>query len=46
MAPALQYKNCARYDALMEGPKFKGWNVSYLNRLREKYEVALAGDKP
>lgn len=34
-------RDCAQYDATMEGPKFKGWNRSALDRLRKQY-----GDQP
>lgn len=27
-----QWQECALYDATMEGPKFKGWNRSALDR--------------
>lgn len=33
-----EFLECAVYDVLMEGPKFKNWNLSSLNRLRIKYE--------
>lgn len=33
--------DCAQSDATMEGPAFKGWNRSSLDRLRAKYERAL-----
>ena len=33
-----EFLDCANYDTLMEGPKFKSWNVSRLNALREKLE--------
>lgn len=32
------WMECALYDATMEGPKFKGWNRSALDRLRREYE--------
>ena len=34
-----EWRECAKYDALMEGPKFKGWDRSALDRLRRKYEA-------
>lgn len=33
-----KFLDCANYDATMEGPKFKGWNISSLNRLRVEIE--------
>jgi hypothetical protein len=29
-----QWRSCARYDAMMEGPAFKGWDMSALERCR------------
>ena len=29
-----QWRSCARYDATMEGPVFKGWDRSALERCR------------
>lgn len=31
------WRSCAMYDAMMEGPRFKGWNQSALNRCRADY---------
>jgi hypothetical protein len=31
------WHECASYDALMSGPKFKGWNRSALDRCRQRY---------
>jgi hypothetical protein len=31
------WRECARYDAMMEGPRFAGWDRSALNRCRKKY---------
>lgn len=31
------WRECALYDPLMEGPRFKGWNRSALERCREAY---------
>ena len=31
------WRECAMYDALMSGPKFKGWNRSALDRCRQRY---------
>jgi len=36
---AQEFLDCVQYDAAMEGPKFKGYNRSSLDRLREKYEA-------
>lgn len=38
-AVTTEFLDCAQYDALMEGPMFKGWNRSALDRLRKKYEA-------
>lgn len=35
------YRAAANYDALMEGPRFKGWNQSQLNRARALTEKIL-----
>ena len=40
-----EWGECAMYDALMEGPKFKGWDRSALDRCRRKHEAALAGEQ-
>lgn len=29
-------KECVKYDATMEGPKFKSWNITLLNQLRDE----------
>lgn len=29
-----EWRACARYDAMMEGPAFKGWDMSALERCR------------
>jgi len=31
------WRECALYDPLMSGPKFKGWNRSALDRCRQIY---------
>ena len=36
-AEVQDWRECARYDQLMEGPQFKGWNRSELDRCRKKY---------
>jgi hypothetical protein len=33
------FLDCCEYDAMMEGPRFKGYNRSALDRLRRKYEA-------
>ena len=38
------YRESALYDALMNGPAFKGWNRSALDRARRITEKRLAGD--
>ena len=43
-AERARWMECALYDPLMEGPKFKGWNLSALNRLRVEAERALADE--
>ena len=43
-AERARWMECALYDPLMEGPKFKGWNLSALNRLRAEVERALADE--
>ena len=37
-----EFLECAQYDALMEGPAFKSWNRSALDRLRKKLEARAA----
>lgn len=32
------WMDCAMYDALMEGPRFRGWNMSALSRVRQDRE--------
>jgi len=32
-----EWRDCARYDPLMSGPAFKGWDRSALDRCRRKY---------
>ncbi len=36
-----EWRACARYDLLMEGPHFKGWDRSGLDRCRKKYIEAI-----
>jgi hypothetical protein len=36
------FDECALYDATMEGPRFKGWNRSALDRLRPKVRGFVA----
>ncbi|NBJ13240.1 hypothetical protein [Microvirga arsenatis] len=38
-----EFCDAARYDATMEGPKFKGGDLSRLNRARELAHAALTG---
>ncbi len=37
-----EWEECAQYDATMEGPLFKGWNRSALDRCRLKMEQSRA----
>lgn len=32
-----EWRHCASYDAMMDGPRFKGWNKSALDRCRHDY---------
>ena len=34
------YRDASQYDAMMEGPRFKGWNRSQLDRARRMTEAA------
>ena len=36
------YVDAAQYDAMMDGPKFKGWNRSQLDRARAMTEARKA----
>lgn len=36
------WRECARYDPTMEGPRFKGWDRSALDRCRRTYIEAAA----
>ncbi len=38
----IEFDECALYDATMEGPRFKGWNRSALDRLRPKVRGFVA----
>jgi hypothetical protein len=40
-----EFIDAAQYDAMMEGPKFKGWNRSQLDRALTRTRAALK-DKP
>jgi hypothetical protein len=40
-----EFIDAAQYDALMEGPKFKGWNRSQLDRALKQAKAALAETK-
>jgi len=35
-----RFLDCANYDVLMEGPRFKNWNLTRLNRLREELKTS------
>jgi hypothetical protein len=39
-----EYEHAASYDATMEGPVFKGWNRSSLDRARKRTEARRALD--
>jgi len=45
MTEAEDWRECAKYDALMDGPRFKGWNRSALDRCRKKY-IENATEEP
>ncbi len=32
-----EWRSCASYDPKMEGPQFKGWDRSQMDRCRRKY---------
>jgi len=36
------WRSCAKYDPLMEGLRFKGWDRSQMERCRKKYIEAGA----
>lgn len=36
----MEWRECALYDATMEGPAFKGWDRSRMDRLRKEAEQA------
>jgi hypothetical protein len=36
-AEVADWRECAKFDVLMEGPKAMGWNRSALERCRERY---------
>lgn len=36
------YREAAQYDCIMEGPRFKGWNRSQLDRARRLTEIGAA----
>jgi len=36
-AEVQDWRECARYDPLMSGPAFKGWDRSHMDRCRNKY---------
>ena len=35
----LGWEECAQYDAMMDGPRFKGWDRSALDRMRRQAEA-------
>lgn len=37
LAECEAWRECAQYDPKMEGPAFKGWNRSALDRCRKQY---------
>jgi hypothetical protein len=37
-----EWEQCARYDAMMEGPRFKGWDRSAMERCRKRMEKRRA----
>jgi hypothetical protein len=39
-----QWVGCAMYDATMEGPVFKGWDRSALDRCRKRHEDKETGN--
>lgn len=41
-----EWRECAQYDATMEGPVFKGWNRSHLDRCRKQFIEATQTHKP
>lgn len=41
-----EFVECAMYDPLMEGPRFKGWNRSALDRCLVKARAALSPSPP
>jgi len=36
-AEVREWRSCAKYDATMEGPKFKNWDRNALDRCRKKF---------
>lgn len=41
-----EWEQCARYDAMMEGPRFKGWDRSQMERCRKSMEARRAALAP
>jgi len=37
-----EWRECAQYDATMEGPVFKGWDRSQMDRCRRRFNAAGA----
>ena len=40
------WRECAKYDPLMEGPRFKGWDRSALDRCRTRFIELRAEQGP
>lgn len=41
-AEVFEWRECAQYDATMEGPVFKGWNRLQMDRCRKRFNEAGA----
>ncbi len=41
-AEVFEWRECAQYDATMEGPVFKGWDRSQMDRCRKRFNEADA----
>jgi hypothetical protein len=42
VAEVAEWRECAQYDATMEGPVFKGWDRSQMDRCRKRFNEAGA----
>ena len=42
VAEVAEWRECAQYDATMEGPVFKGWDRSQMDRCRKRFIAAGA----